>query len=376
VALAVFGLAYAILIAVFFFCVEDGGFFSLPAVQALFRVPEVAWAGWLHYLAFDLFVGTWIAERLDALGVSRLAQAPILAATFMFGPFGYLLYLACAWSLRARAGGIVTALARPDAERTATAALGVCLALFATGAGAWVLDGRTVDGAGAWAKPQKFAASFALHVASVLWLATLLTARARTSRLARGALTTLAVATIVELLYIFLQAARGRRSQFNLETPFETAMYYAVMGGAALAIVGGTLTVGLALRKEARPDLGAGLAAGAWLGAIASSVLTLAVAGALASGNLAGPAPFVGGAPPPEMRMPVTGWSMAGGDLRVPHFFATHLLQLVPAVGWAADRLRFRRPAYWAFGAAALGTLVVGVTFLQALAGQPFPGGA
>lgn len=102
-ALALFGLAYAILIAVFFFRVEGGGFFSLPAVQILFTVPEVAWAGWLHYLAFDLFVGVWIAERLDALGVSRLAQAPILVATFMFGPFGYLLYLACAWTIAARA---------------------------------------------------------------------------------------------------------------------------------------------------------------------------------------------------------------------------------------------------------------------------------
>jgi len=67
-------------------------FFSLPAVQRLFTSPEIALAGWIHYLAFDLFVGLWLADRGDAMGLSRWIQAPILAATFMFGPFGLLLF--------------------------------------------------------------------------------------------------------------------------------------------------------------------------------------------------------------------------------------------------------------------------------------------
>lgn len=36
-----------------------GGFGSLDAVSQLFQSRELLLAGWLHYLAFDLFVGAW-----------------------------------------------------------------------------------------------------------------------------------------------------------------------------------------------------------------------------------------------------------------------------------------------------------------------------
>ena len=85
-------LAYAVLIQLYFFSVPGGGFGTLAAVQRLFEVPEVALGGWIHYLAFDLFVGLWIAQRADALGLSRWLQAPVLVLTFMFGPIGLLLF--------------------------------------------------------------------------------------------------------------------------------------------------------------------------------------------------------------------------------------------------------------------------------------------
>jgi len=85
---------YSVLIQGFFFGVEGGGFFSLAAVQKLFASREVALAGWVHYLAFDLFVGLWIAGRADEIGVSRWVQGPILLTTFMFGPIGLLLFAA------------------------------------------------------------------------------------------------------------------------------------------------------------------------------------------------------------------------------------------------------------------------------------------
>lgn len=84
--------AYAVLIQLFFFPVPGGGFSSLAAVQRLFAVPGVALAGWIHYLAFDLFVGLWIAKRADAMGLSRWLQAPVLVVTFMFGPIGLMLF--------------------------------------------------------------------------------------------------------------------------------------------------------------------------------------------------------------------------------------------------------------------------------------------
>ena len=70
----------------------DGGYDSVAAVQRLFAVPGLLLAGWLHYLAFDLFVGAWIAEHAGRLGVPHLLVLPVLALTFMFGPAGLLAF--------------------------------------------------------------------------------------------------------------------------------------------------------------------------------------------------------------------------------------------------------------------------------------------
>jgi hypothetical protein len=87
--------AYSIIVALFFFKVEGGGYLTLAEVKRLFSSDAVIVAGWLHVIALDLFAGLWIAERLDGRGIGRLLQAPILVATFMFGPFGLLVgYLA------------------------------------------------------------------------------------------------------------------------------------------------------------------------------------------------------------------------------------------------------------------------------------------
>ncbi|MEZ5670602.1 MAG: ABA4-like family protein [Alphaproteobacteria bacterium] len=88
-------LGYAVLILVWF-GEADGGFGSLAAVKALMASDPVLLAGWVHYLAFDLFVGGWIARDADRRGLSRLVQAPILALTFMFGPIGLASYLCLA----------------------------------------------------------------------------------------------------------------------------------------------------------------------------------------------------------------------------------------------------------------------------------------
>ncbi len=71
----------------------EGGFDSLEHVKLLFTNDRAVLAGWVHYLAFDLFVGCW--EVLDAQqrGVRHLLVVPCLFLTFMFGPAGLLLYL-------------------------------------------------------------------------------------------------------------------------------------------------------------------------------------------------------------------------------------------------------------------------------------------
>lgn len=88
----ILSIVYSYLIVRYFFSAE-GGFDTLTNVQQLFSYPGAALAGWVHYLAFDLFVGGVVAKQADKVGMSRLIQAPVLAATFMFGPFGYLLFM-------------------------------------------------------------------------------------------------------------------------------------------------------------------------------------------------------------------------------------------------------------------------------------------
>ncbi len=72
----------------------DGGFDSLEHVKLLFTSDRAVLAGWLHYLAFDFFIGCW--EVLDAQerGIRHLFVIPCLFLTFTFGPAGLLMYLA------------------------------------------------------------------------------------------------------------------------------------------------------------------------------------------------------------------------------------------------------------------------------------------
>ena len=79
-------------------------FSTIEGVRSIFASDGGVTIGWIHYLAFDLFVGLWIARDADAKGFSRAVQAPILLATFLAGPLGLLVWLAIR-ERRARAGG-------------------------------------------------------------------------------------------------------------------------------------------------------------------------------------------------------------------------------------------------------------------------------
>ncbi|WP_209313554.1 ABA4-like family protein [Jannaschia formosa] len=68
-----------------------GGFDSLASVATLMADDWALLAGWVHYLAFDLFIGAVMAARMDRAGIGRVVQAPILGAIFLLGPLGFLI---------------------------------------------------------------------------------------------------------------------------------------------------------------------------------------------------------------------------------------------------------------------------------------------
>lgn len=72
----------------------DGGgnFRTLTGVSTLFQNQWLLLAGWVHYLAFDLFIGAWEVRDSQALRIPHWIVIPCLALTFLFGPAGLLLY--------------------------------------------------------------------------------------------------------------------------------------------------------------------------------------------------------------------------------------------------------------------------------------------
>ena len=72
----------------------EGGFGSLADVAMLFQKRELLLAGWVHYLAFDLFIGAWETRDAARYQIPHLVVIPCLVMTFMLGPIGLLFYLA------------------------------------------------------------------------------------------------------------------------------------------------------------------------------------------------------------------------------------------------------------------------------------------
>lgn len=82
-----------------YFIIISGGlmeadFSSLNGIVTLFKkaTPESAAAGWLHYLAFDFWVGTWIIKHSRKEKISNKIIVLPLVFTFILGPVGILAY--------------------------------------------------------------------------------------------------------------------------------------------------------------------------------------------------------------------------------------------------------------------------------------------
>ncbi len=86
-------LLYAGLIAGFWSS-GRGDFSSLAGVASLFETPGLLLAGWVHYLVFDLLVGTWERGEAHRIGMPQWLLAPALVMTFLLGPIGWMLFLA------------------------------------------------------------------------------------------------------------------------------------------------------------------------------------------------------------------------------------------------------------------------------------------
>ncbi|MGW8763832.1 hypothetical protein ACWGN5_15155 [Streptomyces sp. NPDC055815] len=193
------------------------------------------------------------------------------------------------------------------------------------------VDDRVLMGVPIWTKPFKFSVSFVAYGLSLAWMLSLLP---RGRRAGWWAGTVLTVASLVEMVLITLQVIRGTRSHFNQQTPFDAAVFQ-IMGATVAVLWLSALLIAVLLLRARILDR-----AMAWAVRLSS---LLALAGAAVGFLMVRPTPeqlavdgvpITGahsvGVPDGGPSMPVTGWATTGGDLRIPHFFGMHALQLLP----------------------------------------------
>jgi hypothetical protein len=257
------------------------------------------------------------------------------------------------------------------ARDTLVLALGVQVAFLIPSLLSYLFDERTLNGISVWSKPIKFELSLIITIGTVIWLLPLIAEQARNGRVIRWTAVMLGLMTTMEISYLIIQAARGRASHFNTSTPLEATLYN-VMGVGAVLIVVSCFIFGLMIWRRGQQSAPKGLRYGGAVGLMLGAVLTLITAGIMGSGELAANSHWIGGVRTDAGGLFLVGWSRTGGDLRVPHFFATHMMQGLPILGLLLDRFspRFVRSGLWL--GAALGVLIVAGTFVQAVNGRPF----
>lgn len=239
-----------------------------------------------------------------------------------------------------------------------------------------VVDPRVITGAPAWLKPMKFAISIAIYCFTLLWLLTFVRGHARLVRLVSWGT---AIALGIEMALIAGAVVFGTTSHFNVATPLNSAVWGIMAVAIAVTWVLSLLTVVLLLvQRLPDPAFGWSLRL-----ALAVSAVGMAVAFFMTAPTdeqlAADETPIAGahsvGVDDGGPGLPVTGWSTVGGDLRAPHFFGLHALQVLPLVGFLIARFgpgwlraNHRLALVWTAGLAYLGFVLL-LTW-QALRGQ------
>lgn len=245
-------------------------------------------------------------------------------------------------------------------KRLAQIAAGLTLVMVAM----LLLDARLLAGEPVWHKPLKFSISFALLFSTLSLVVGRLQNRWRNSWVLVSSAGAAGAAFLFEMAYISVQAARLQTSHFNDSTAFHEMMY-GLMGVGATVLMLSIAGVGLAVHLDKEAQFGPRLRLGIVTGFALAVVLTFWVAGELAENG----GRYIGTPSDPELKLFLLGWSTEVGDLRPAHFFALHAMQILPALGFLADRYDWSARFIWF--AALLYAIFTAMVFFKALQGIP-----
>ncbi|MEV4516664.1 hypothetical protein AB0K00_47900 [Dactylosporangium sp. NPDC049525] len=242
-----------------------------------------------------------------------------------------------------------------------------------------LVDDRRLLGVSVWLKPLKFGISFTVYALTLAWMLSLVT---RGRRIADAAGTAVAVAGLAEVGIIVFQAARGHLSHYNVATDLDDTLWM-WMGITIGVLWVATLVLAVVLffapigDQASRWAVRLGVVVA--LGGMAVGLLMLRPTPEQEAADVE---TVVGahsvGVPDGGPGMPLTGWSLTGGDLRIAHFVGMHGLQALPLLAMLMAALAgrgirldpVRRARLVLVGAAAYVGLVAVLTW-QALRGQP-----
>jgi hypothetical protein len=248
-----------------------------------------------------------------------------------------------------------------------------------------VVDERRLLDESIWAKPFKFGMSFVIYGATLAWMLPRLR-RARRTMWTLGTL--FAVTGLVDVGFIAVQAARGTYSHFNTNTDAFNAIGQQVFQSGVIGLFGVSLLIAVMLlfQRVGGPALTWALRSGIALAALGMVVAFFIVGSASegrrtvedAYGNPVSLSGQHGVGVPDGGGMPITNWSVVGGDMRVPHFIGLHAVQvfvlavvLLTALAARVTWLRGERVRAQLTGVVILGyTGLFVITTWQAMRGQ------
>jgi hypothetical protein len=256
-------------------------------------------------------------------------------------------------------------------------AVGLFMIVVAVASAIGVLvDPRIITGARAFLKPLKFAISTAVYSLTLAWVFGYLMDWPRMRRVVGW---TTAIVFVLEVAIIDAQAWRGTTSHFNVSTRVDMTLFL-IMGGAILAQTLVSIAAAVALWRQRFTDKALGWALrigmtltilGAFIGPMMTRPTAAQIADARAGNHMTRAGSHSVGGIDGGPGLPLTGWSVEHGDLRVPHFIGLHALQALALVALGLRRWRGAESARVKvmLAAAAGYALVFALLLMQALRG-------
>ena|ERR1700730_17949731 len=224
-------------------------------------------------------------------------------------------------------------------------------------------DSRLVMGINPWIKPIKFAMSIAIYVWTVAWLLEYLRLPSWAKRIISWGIS---ISMLTEIACIAVQAARGTTSHYNVNSPFDAAIFSTM--GSMIALNSVLALVLLILFSIGRHEVPR-----PYLWGIRSGLVIFLAASGFGGMMIAHGSHSVGvkdGGP----GLPVVNWSTKGGDLRAAHFLGLHALQVLPIIAFLVSKHKswtINRKTSYVFALSGAYAVVIALLYFQAIHGVP-----